>query len=75
MKNRKSNVVGVIIPQIVHYFFSSVISGIEEVAGKYGYSVMIAQSNELFDKEVEAMAALADGRIDGLLISISKGNC
>lgn len=72
LKNRKSNVVGVIIPQIVHYFFSSVISGIEEVAGKYGYSVMIAQSNELFDKEVEAMAALADGRIDGLLISISK---
>ena len=72
LKNRRSNVVGVIIPQIVHYFFSSVISGIEEVAGKYGYSVMIAQSNELFDKEVEAMAALADGRIDGLLISISK---
>ncbi|SDB97624.1 LacI family DNA-binding transcriptional regulator [Williamwhitmania taraxaci] len=72
LKNRKSNVVGVIIPQIVHYFFSSVISGIDEVATKYGYSVMIAQSNELFDKEVEAMAALADGRIDGLLISISK---
>ena len=72
LKNRKSNVVGVIIPQIVHYFFSSVISGIEEIAGKYGYSVMIAQSNESFDKEVEAMGALADGRIDGLLISISK---
>jgi len=72
LKNRKSNVVGVIIPQIVHYFFSSVISGIEEVAGKYGYSVMVAQSNELFEKEVDAMATLADGRIDGLLISIAK---
>lgn len=72
LKNKRSNVVGVVIPQFVHFFFSSVISGIEEVANKYGYSVMVAQSNEKYDKEVDAVAALADGRIDGLLISISK---
>lgn len=72
LKSKRSNIVGVVIPEVVHYFFSSVISGIEEVAGKNGYSVMIAQSNEHYEKEVEAVAALADSRIDGLLISISK---
>ena len=68
----KSNTIGVIIPEIVHYFFSSVISGIEDVASKSGYNVMICQSNEEMIREIEATKTLAAGRVDGLLISISK---
>lgn len=68
----KSNIIGVIIPEIVHYFFSSVISGIEEIASQSGYNVMICQSNEDFAREIEAVKALSSSRVDGLLISISK---
>ena len=52
LRNQRSNVIGVIIPEIVHYFFSSVISGIEEVANEHGYSVMISQSAEDYNREV-----------------------
>ncbi len=41
LKNRKTNTIGVIIPEIVHYFFTTVISGIEEVANQRGYNVII----------------------------------
>ena len=45
-------VIGVIIPEFVHYYFSSILSGIEEEARARGYRVMVAQSNERYDKEV-----------------------
>ena len=72
LRSQKSNVVGVIIPEIVHYFFSSVISGIEEVANKYGYSVMITQSLEDTQKEISTCETFLNGFIDGVLISVSK---
>lgn len=72
LKNSKSNVVGVIIPELVHYFFSSVISGIQEVADMHKMRVIVQQSNESFAKEGDALDAFADGWIDGLIVSISK---
>jgi len=45
LRNSRSNIIGVIIPEIVHYFFSTVISGIEDVAYEAGYQVMVCQSN------------------------------
>lgn len=68
----KSNVIGVVIPEIVHFFFSSVISGIEEIAFDAGYNVMICQSNESYEREIEVIQAMSASRIDGLLISVSK---
>ncbi len=72
LKNRRSNIVGVIIPEIVHFFFSSVISGIQEVANQNGYNIMVSQTNERYDNEVAAISAFMDGRIDGLLVSVAK---
>lgn len=72
LKNRKTKTIGVIIPEIVHYFFSNVINGIEKFANKNGYNVIIAVSNESFEKEVLNMETLANGHIDGFIISIAK---
>lgn len=72
LKNSRSNTIGIIIPEIVHYFFSSVISGIEDVASQKGYTVIICQSNESFAREVANAKALLSHRVDGILISISK---
>lgn len=72
LKNRKTKNIGVIIPEIVHHFFSKVINGIELVANKRGYNVIIGLSNESFDKEVINMEMLANGSIDGFIISIAK---
>ena len=72
LKNRKTKTIGVIIPEIVHHFFSIVIRGIELVANKRGYNVIVGLSNESFDKEVINMEMLANGSIDGFILSISK---
>ncbi|WP_418512356.1 LacI family DNA-binding transcriptional regulator [Corallibacter sp.] len=72
LKNRKTKTIGIIIPEIVHHFFSKVIRGIELVANKRGYNVIVGLSNESFDKEVINMEMLANGSIDGFILSISK---
>ena len=72
LKKGQSRIIGVIVPEIVHYFFSTVISGIEDVANESGYRVMICQSNETFEREVENVEALLYSRVDGILVSISK---
>ncbi|MDG5490306.1 LacI family DNA-binding transcriptional regulator [Psychroserpens sp. SPM9] len=72
LKNRKTKTIGIIIPEIVHHFFSKVITGIELVANKRGYNVIVGLSNESFDKEVINMQMLANGSIDGFILSIAK---
>ncbi|WP_040280279.1 LacI family DNA-binding transcriptional regulator [Psychroserpens damuponensis] len=72
LKNRKTKTIGIIIPEIVHHFFSEVITGIELVANNRGYNVIVGLSNESFDKEVINMQMLANGSIDGFILSIAK---
>lgn len=72
LRSNKTMVIGVIIPEIVHHFFSKVISGVEKIANSRDYSVMICLSNESYEKEVLNMKMLADNSVDGLLVSIAK---
>lgn len=72
LKKSVSNTIGIVIPEIVHHFFSSIISGIEDIAYSKGYRVMICQSNEDFRREEMNVQALLDHRVDGLLVCISK---
>lgn len=72
LKNQRTKKIGIIIPEIVHHFFATVISGIEQVANENGYTVIVCLSNESFDKEVINMEMLANGSIDGFIISLSK---
>ena len=72
LKNRKTKTIGIIIPEIIHHFFATVISGIEQVANEKGYNVMVCLSDESFDKEVINMELLANGSIDGFIMSLSK---
>jgi LacI family transcriptional regulator len=72
LKNRRTKTIGIIIPEIVHYFFSTVINGIEQVANEKGYSVIICLSDDSFDKEVMNMELLAHGSTDGFIMSLSK---
>lgn len=72
LKHSKTFTIGVIIPETVHYFFSTVISGIEDVAYDAGYNIMICQSNELYDREKSNANMLYSNRVDGLLVSLAK---
>jgi len=72
LKNSRTNTIGVIVPEIVHFFFSSVIGGIEDVAYEAGYNVMVCQSNEMYAREIINAQALESNRVEGALVSISK---
>lgn len=72
LKNRKTKTIGVIIPEIVHHFFTTVIGGVEKVANEKGYNVIICSSNNSFDKEVINMEMLASGSADGFILSVAK---
>jgi LacI family transcriptional regulator len=72
LKNKKTKTICIIIPEIIHHFFATVISGVEQVANENGYNVLICLSDESFDKEVINMEMLANGSIDGFIISLSK---
>jgi len=72
LKNKKTKTLGVIIPEIVHHFFTTVISGIEQHANDKGYNVIVGLSNESFRKEVINLEMLANGSIDGFIISVAK---
>ncbi len=72
LRTSRSNTIGVIIPQLVHHFFSCVLSGIEEIAAKAGYNILIAQSNERYDQEVKIIHSFLAARVCGVITSLAK---
>ncbi len=71
LRSKKTNTIGVVVPRIDRYFFSSAISGIEDYAWTKGFNVIISQSNDLLIKEINCVQTLFNNRVDGLIISIS----
>ncbi len=72
LRKQKTNTIGIIIPEIVHHFFSTVISGIDDVAYSAGYNTMLCQTNESIERERNSIQSMIDMRIDGFLVSLSK---
>ena len=70
LRTKRTNTIGVIVPLINRHFFSSVISGIEDVAYNRGFAVTISQSNDNLEKENKIARALFANRVDGLILSI-----
>lgn len=72
LRSNSTHTIGLIIPEIEHYFFSAIINGIEEIAYKNDYSVMVFQSDESYKREVINTQAVLTNRVDGVLVSFSK---
>lgn len=65
-------VIGVIIPQIAHYYFSTILSGIEDEASRLGYRIMVAQSDESYEREVLICQSFLKNRVCGVIVSQAK---
>lgn len=72
LRTKESKTVGLIIPEVVHHFFSSVINGIIDKAEKNGYLVIILQSNESYELEKKQIDLLISKRVDGIMISMAN---
>lgn len=73
LRTGRGSVIGVIVPRIDRNFFASVIGEIEHEAGKAGYSVLIAQSNESYGNECAAVRAMLSKKVDALAVSLAAG--
>jgi len=71
LKEKRSRAIGIVVCEIANNFFSQVINGIESVAYKQGYYVIISQSHESYEREVSNTQYLASRSVDGLLVSLS----
>jgi len=69
---QETRMIGVIVPDLVTHFFSSVISGIEYIAKENGYYILISSSSESYKKEVESVRNLLNTRVEGLIVCLSQ---
>ncbi|WP_418264756.1 LacI family DNA-binding transcriptional regulator [Flavobacterium faecale] len=72
LRTKESKTIGLIIPEVVHHFFSNVINGIIAEAEKNGYLVIILQSNESLELEKKQVDLLIHKRVDGIIMSLSN---
>lgn len=71
LRNQRTDTIGVIVPRLNSYFMSTVIAGIENVANREGYNLIITQSSESFSKEIASAKTMFNNRVDGLLVSLA----
>ncbi|MBC3757038.1 LacI family DNA-binding transcriptional regulator [Hyunsoonleella sp. SJ7] len=72
LKQNKTKTIGVIIPDILNHFLSKVLFGIEREASKHGYNIITCISNESLEKEKESLELLANGSVDGFILSLAE---
>ncbi len=64
--------IGVIVPELVHYYFSTILKGIEEEAEAHGYRIMVAQSGEQYEREVKLCQSFYENKVCGIIVSQAK---
>ncbi len=64
---KKTQVVGVIIPDIMNPFFPEIIRGVEDTAAKHGYNIILCNTDSKWDKEKEYIKLLIDKYVDGII--------
>ncbi|MBZ5611241.1 MAG: LacI family transcriptional regulator [Acidobacteriia bacterium] len=69
LKTGKTHAIGMVVPDVTNPFFPEVIRGVEQAAGKAGYSIIFVNSNEDPEQERRGLEALISRRVDGALIA------
>jgi LacI family transcriptional regulator len=69
--NPSTKTIGVVIPNMVRFFYSSILSGIESFARDKGYFIVITNSNESYENEVACIDNLLRLKVDGLIVCLS----
>ena len=69
---KKTQTIGVVVPEITHSFFPEAIRGIEEVIYDFGYHLILTHSAEDAKRELDAIMTLESKRVDGILISMAQ---
>ena len=72
LRTKESKIVGLILPNVNHYFFNNILQGVLNSAEKAGYLVIVLTSNESYDLEKKHVEHLLNQKVDGIFISLSE---
>jgi len=72
LQNKKTKTIGILLPNILTYYFARVLRGIEKITTEKGYNIITCITNESYKKEVDTMEMLSNGTIDGFIACISE---
>jgi LacI family transcriptional regulator len=72
LRKQKSKTIAVVIPEVVNDFFGPILNGIESIAQEKGYHVLIYLTHESMQKEISIVKLLQNGRVDGIMMSLSE---
>lgn len=71
-RHARPNLIGVVVPQFTHHYFSCILTGIEETCAKYGYRIIVAQSGDTYEREKKIIEAFRLSQVKGIIISQAK---
>ncbi|GAB3656654.1 LacI family DNA-binding transcriptional regulator [Echinicola sediminis] len=71
LREHRSKTIAMIIPDLVNNFFAQVIEGVEEITQQFGYHLLVYHTHENLEKEKEIVSHLLNGRVDGIMMSVS----
>jgi len=72
LQNRRSKLIGLVVPELKSAFFPNVITGIQKVLDESGFQLFITQSNESYENEERNLTLLENNMVEGILISITR---
>ncbi len=73
LRARRTNTVGLVLPDIENPFFTSLVKGAERAAGTRGWNLILCNSDEDVAREEALVRTLAERKIDGLLLCAAAG--
>ncbi|MES2455950.1 MAG: LacI family DNA-binding transcriptional regulator [Bacteroidota bacterium] len=71
LRRGSNRTIGVVVPRINQNFFANVIAGLEEITYENGYNLVICQSNESYEREVECVNTLINQQVNCIVISVT----
>lgn len=71
MPKRRTNYIGLIIPDVTNTFFSNLIRGIQDISEEHGYNVLVVNSDDSQEKEGRYLKLLYSRRVDGVIMTVA----
>jgi LacI family transcriptional regulator len=72
LSSKKTNTIGLVIPEIAHIFFSSIIKAVYDTASKNNYEIFLTVSQEQKEREKRQIELLLSMKVDGIIVSITQ---
>jgi len=74
LRQKKTFKIGVIVGNVLSQFYSVLAKSIEDIANKYGYSVILCNGDDDSEKELNYLKVLRSSRVDGIIIAPTGKN-